>query len=423
MTKTAASGYDHLVERLNRFPQGVPPSETLYEILGLLFTEREAERVAQLPIKPFTVETASELWGLSPTRSEELLQALADRALLLDVEQDGHAVYTVPPPMAGFLEFSMMRLRDDVDQEVLGQLLYQYCNVEEDFVTELFADTGTPLGRVYVNEPVLQPTAHVLDYERASAVIKTATVRGVSNCYCRFKMQQVDQACDAPLDVCLTFNGAAESLTRHGFAQEIDAAEALDVLQRAYEHNLVQIGENVRERVSFICNCCSCCCEALVAAQRFEQLRPMHTSNFIAAVDADACVGCGQCVDVCPIGALTLTETDGPHGATEKHVLLDEELCLGCGVCARVCPTSGIKLEARAERVITPYNAVHRVVRMAIERGTLADLLFDRQVLWSHRALANVLRVLLRLPPLKQALATEQVKSRYIETLVKRLNV
>jgi hypothetical protein len=35
-----------------------------------------------------------------------------------------------PPPMAGFFEFSMMRLRTDVDQQVLGELFYQYMNVE-----------------------------------------------------------------------------------------------------------------------------------------------------------------------------------------------------------------------------------------------------------------------------------------------------
>ncbi len=51
---TLKSGYTDLVDRLNRFPQGAPPSETLYQILKILFSEREAGLVAQLPIKPFT---------------------------------------------------------------------------------------------------------------------------------------------------------------------------------------------------------------------------------------------------------------------------------------------------------------------------------------------------------------------------------
>ena len=57
---------------------------------------------------------------------------------------------------------------------------------------------------------------------------------------------------------------------------------------------------------------------------------------------------------------------------------------------------------------------------MAIERGKLQDLLFDNQVLGSHRALAGVLGVILRLPPLKQTLANQQVQSRYLESLIKK---
>jgi hypothetical protein len=42
------SVYSHLVDGLNRFPQGAPPTETLYEILELLFSAKEADYVACL---------------------------------------------------------------------------------------------------------------------------------------------------------------------------------------------------------------------------------------------------------------------------------------------------------------------------------------------------------------------------------------
>jgi hypothetical protein len=58
---------------------------------------------------------------------------------------------------------------------------------------------------------------------------------------------------------------------------------------------------------------------------------------------------------------------------------------------------------------------------MAIERGKLQHLLLDEQVLWSHRALALVLGAILRLPPVKRALASEQVRSRYLERLLERV--
>jgi len=417
---TLRSGYSELVERLNRFPQGAPPSDTLYKILQILFSEREAQLVALLPIKPFTAEKASQVWKMSLTETRKVLDELSSRAILVDVEWDGKTTYTLPPPMAGFFEFSMMRLRDDVDQKVLGELLHQYLNVEEEFIRSLFVRGETQLGRVFVHEPVLsrENVLHVLDYERASEIIHTATHRGIGVCYCRHKMMHMGRNCDASMDICMTFNGTAQSLTRHGYARAVDVHEGMDLLQQAYEQNLVQFGENVRKRVNFICNCCGCCCEAMIAARKFGIMNPVHTSNFLPLVDEADCNGCGKCVNACPVEAMTLVSTNDPHHPKMKKAKVDEAICLGCGVCVRTCSHNGLSLRSRPQRVLTPVDSVHRVVMMAIERGDLQNLIFDNRVLWNHRALAAMLGVILRLPPIKQAMASQQVKSRYLEYLI-----
>ncbi len=422
---TLKSGYTELVERLNRFPQGAPPSDTLYKILKILFSEREAELVALLPIKPFTAEKASQVWKLPLAETQKALDELSSRAILVDIEWEGQTTYTLPPPMAGFFEFSMMRLRGDIDQKVLGELFYQYMNVEEEFIRDLFATGETQLGRVFVHEPVLsnENALHVLDYERASEVIRTATQRGIGVCYCRHKMQHVDRNCDAPMEICMTFNGSAQALTRHGYARPVDVSEGLDLLQQAYEQNLVQFGENVRESVNFICNCCGCCCEALIAARKFGMLNPVHTSNFLPVVANSDCNGCGKCVTACPVEAMTLVSSNDPHHPKMKKAKVDEDLCLGCGVCVRTCSHNGLSLRSRPERVLTPLNSVHRSVMMAIERGSLQNLIFDNRVLWNHRALAAVLGAVLRLPPVKQVMASQQVKSRYMEYLVTHVKI
>ena len=42
-------------------------------------------------------------------------------------------------------------------------------------------------------------------------------------------------------------------------------------------------------------------------------------------------------------------------------------------------------------------------------------------MLWSHRALAALLGAVLKLPPVKRALATEQVRSRYLDAMLSRV--
>jgi len=189
--RTPRSSYQKLTDRLNLYTQGAPPSKLLFQILSLLFSAQEAELVAALPIRPFTAETAAKNWRVSLAEAEETLQRLARRALLVDIPLNGKTEYVMPPPMAGFFEFALMRTRGDINQKLLSELYEQYITVEEDFVRQLFLTGKTQLGRVFVQEQVLssEHALHVLDYEKATQVIETATEIGVGLCYCRHTRQ------------------------------------------------------------------------------------------------------------------------------------------------------------------------------------------------------------------------------------------
>jgi ferredoxin len=418
---TARSGYSSLIGRLNRFPEGAPDSELLTKILALLFSEKEAGLVGQLPIRPFSPAMAAHLWGVREVEAFRLLEGLADRALLLDSEHDGEKLYVLPPPMAGFFKFSLMRTRGDIDQEALSELLYQYLDLEEEFITTLF-DGETRLGRIFVGEDGITPedATRVLDYERASEVIRGARKIGVGTCYCRHKMRQLGRACSAAMEVCMTFDAVADPLIRHGHARQIDKVECLDLLQSSREQNLVQFGENVQGGVSFICNCCGCCCEALTAARKFCHLQPVHTANFVAELRRDLCSGCGRCVDACPVEALGLVSANDSQHPWMRKGKLDAERCLGCGVCVRVCKNGGLSLEPRPGRVITPVDSARRIVLTAIEGGTLQHLIWDNHALSSHRALAAIVGAILRLPAVKRSLASSQLGSRYLDAMIKK---
>jgi ferredoxin len=315
-----------------------------------------------LPIKPFDRKTAARIWNMPEAQAGQVLDELADRGILLDILGKKKQLYVLPPPMAGFFEFSMMRVREDIDQKLLAELFHQYLNVEEDFIKALFQGGETELGRALVNETALpnDVALKVLDYERASEIIRSASHIGVGVCYCRHKMEHLGRDCDSPKNICMTFNTVADSLARHEIARPIDASECLDLLDEAREHRLVQFGENVQRGVSFICNCCGCCCEAMLAARRFGVLNAIQTTNFLPHLDHETCNGCGKCVAACPVEAMSLVSANDFKKPKKKASRLDESICLGCGVCVTVCPQGGIRLEPRGERVITPVDSTHK---------------------------------------------------------------
>lgn len=143
---TSRDAYKNLEDRLNWFTQGAPSSETLTKILSVLFTEKEAKWVAKLPIRPFSLKKAAQLWGTSEAKAEKLLDHLCEKGLLVDSYDHGVRKFVLPPPMIGFFEFSLMRTRGDIDQKYLSELFYQYINVEEDFIKDLFLGKGELCG-------------------------------------------------------------------------------------------------------------------------------------------------------------------------------------------------------------------------------------------------------------------------------------
>jgi len=135
-------------------------------------------------------------------------------------------------------------------------------------------------------------------------------------------------------------------------------------------------------------------------------------------VNVDTCTGCGKCVEACPVEAMALVSAEDPKLPKRRKARVLEDSCLGCGVCVRACPTGALYLVSRPRRMLTPVDSTHRAVLMAIERGKLQNLIFDNGALASHRAMAAILGVILKLPPVKQLMASEQMRSTYLLKLL-----
>ena len=53
-------------------------------------------------------------------------------------------------------------------------------------------------------------------------------------------------------------------------------------------------------------------------------------------VDREKCVGCGECVDICPVDVYELQD--------DKSVVANGEECLGCESCLEVCEENAITI-------------------------------------------------------------------------------
>jgi Fe-S-cluster-containing hydrogenase component 2 len=215
--------------------------------------------------------------------------------------------------------------------------------------------------------------------------------------------------------VCTTLNSAASYVARHGLGRRITREEAIDIFAQTREEGLVHIADNVQRRPAFVCHCCGCCCAMLSAINRFKMFDAVVTSPFAASFDAAKCNGCGLCGKKCPISAIRI-EGEGKG----KKAVLNAEACLGCGVCKPACARGALSMAPREKRILVPETSWQRAVIMAIERGKFQNLLFDDFDRLDHAVLRAITRIIIGLPPVKKALLSEQVQSRFFRALAGR---
>lgn len=142
-----------------------------------------------------------------------------------------------------------------------------------------------------------------------------------------------------PLDVCLVIGEpfASFAVENHPLrSRRIDSEEAADILEAEHERGHVHhafFKDAMLGRFYAICNCCSCCCGAMQANRHGT---PMSiSSGYVSQTDDEKCIGCGECVEMCPFGAL---ETQ------DDVVQVDQALCMGCGICVDICDQEALSL-------------------------------------------------------------------------------
>jgi len=202
----------------------------------------------------------------------------------------------------------------------------------------------------------------IFPYERATELLEGAKSWGVRDCVCRVQQQLIGKGCDRPIESCLVFAPVEGAFDHSEVDRAITKEEALRILHEAEEAGLVHSTGNYRDGHNYICNCCTCCCGVLRSVAEFGVPTTAVRSDFHTVVDAETCIGCGDCLERCQFGALSVPD---------DVCVVDYDRCVGCGLCATVCPTEALYLERRPEGEVPPPPADIKewMVQRAQERG------------------------------------------------------
>jgi Pyruvate/2-oxoacid:ferredoxin oxidoreductase delta subunit len=352
-----------------------PVSDTAIAIISSVAgdNEEELDLIYAFRSKPSqTMDQLVESSGLAAEKIEPLATSLAKKGLIFNQPSSaGVMIYRLLPlMMVGLMEYKFMveltgsdeekqlaglfeklleELRDQIqgNYDTLSPLFKAAPPVDRTVPTRSTED-GKSIKVIPVDKTVDVFEEFVLPSQTVEEIINKFDDIAVGYCFCRQRRKLLGSDCstDAPTLNCFTFGKSARHTAAQGFAKKVSKAEALNIMKEAEQagliHKAFHPGSRETRPETSICNCCKDCCDTL-GLWRTGTLPLINSTYHLSMIDADACTGCGICLEWCPTDAIALSE--------EGLAVRDESACFGCGVCARFCPEEAISLKEGLRKV------------------------------------------------------------------------
>ncbi|UCC21073.1 MAG: 4Fe-4S binding protein [Promethearchaeota archaeon] len=352
-----------------------PINNTLIRLLKLLIDEEQLGFIMSFRRK--TSQTMEELKKSSKMTEDEIethVKNLAKKGFLFNQPNSkGVMVYRLMPLlMVGAFEYTFMKkiqFSDDNKEiaELFAQLFSELANFVQgnyDTILTLFRNLP-PFDRtipfvdnlegkeiqININTDIDVPEEKIILTQNVKNLIQKFDEIAVGHCFCRQHQDLLLNPCKQTTlrENCFTFGKSARYVVEQGFGRMISKEEALNLFKKSEEDGLIHKTwhphSDISKAETSVCNCCKCCCGTF-DWWRQGTTAMINSTNYLSYIDKDKCVGCGTCMEKCPVDAI---EGDDNNKAERKA-----EWCIGCGICAHFCPENAISLLEGQRKVFIP---------------------------------------------------------------------
>ena len=276
-------------------------------------TDEQADVLLKMKMRrPYTLAEMVKLTGMPEPEIEKMLDDMSYTGLLeYNWENPTRTKQWVLPMLVpGSAEFLNMRVGQLDEHPVFAKFFEQASKGPLSKATPMVPPGGAGIGMHVI------PVEQAIDAASTSVPIehiehwldKYDGKYAASTCSCRASRKVLGEGCgDDPHDWCIAVGDMADYVVETDRGHYITREEVYDILRAAEDNGFVHQITNIdgENKIFAICNCNVNVCYALRTSQLFNTPN-LSRSAYVAHTQADKCVACGRCVEVCPAGAVKL---------------------------------------------------------------------------------------------------------------------
>ncbi len=300
-----------LCEKIGDGHYKITPDCAEYKVFEQWMTDEQIALLMAIKgaMKPNFVGGIARRAGMDKEKARQLLHELTEIGLLVQVlvPKIGLEIYLQPLYTPGVFEFLLL---NEPFCRAHPEIAYAFEQHATDSQTEHAMNTpmGAGIMRVIPVENAIPAEAQQIDKERVSYYIeKNADHLCALPCQCRRVRKLMGEgAGDLDESFCLFMGHCADMFINLGRGKKLTKEEAYEMMRHVEEIGCVHQITTLEDGNTFaICNCQPESCLALGVTQYFNT--PAFTqSNYVAEIDKEKCVACGQCVDKCANNAIQM---------------------------------------------------------------------------------------------------------------------